>query len=608
MIRDSQLLRKLLEKMQRSQAYFKLLFMASCTGLGLLLGWNMAGAAMIPTKIEVVICLDEIFEYLKNPKENIFPIHELPPLYLECELPGCDAILPGTITVENELRGDLVDSVTLDIHGPIDAISTPKASGYATQLSSQFHRFEIQRGHSAVHEIATNSHEIRKPPEKTVQRLLDTPTASTSLTASIHPIFNRKVLKQFSQDVVTSSPFQQDSAETTLHIQVRKGPIIFKTFRIRYVLSLCQPQSPRDKETPDKIHLIDSGGVDFSHEAVVLTNGLVKRTPSASPTWIEPSAFKSTTWFNMPDNRLITGPPCSQQGHAGTEPCTFEISAFSKGKAMALATPPDIPWTDKLGDEILVQLDRDALTVPVRFYVLWQIDQNAPTDSTCSPLTTECMAEQWLETANIALFRDQATGVTFRHKDTNPATQIVINTSDPALFDAGCSDLDNVYRHFGIDPTVPPDAVRVFFTRHSIDYDPLTGTPIRANGWNCQYGPSASLSPPFYSNDIFISTSVAYSTTLAHELGHSLSLEDINDVKGSGIIFPHAGDLASNNLMYSGSPTRNSISQGQSFRANVNEWSTVHQHKSTGRSSSATPRQCQDPIRNFTCPALDMRK
>lgn len=559
--------------------------------------------------MEVIVCLDEIFEYLKNPKENIFPIRELPRLYLECELPGCDAILPGMIALENELSGDLMDSVILDIHRPIDAISTPKVSGHATQLSSQPHRFEIQQGSSAVREMASNSPAAIPAPEKTIQRLLDPPTASTSLTANIHPIFNPKILKRFAQDAAISSPLQEKSAETILHIQVRKGPILFKSFRIRYVLSLCQSQSPRDKEAPDKIHLIDSGGVDFSHEAIVLTNGLVKRTPSASPTWIEPSAFKSTTWFNMPDNRLLTGPPCSQVGHAGKEPCTFEISAFSRGKAMALATPPPvIPWTDKLGDEILVQLDQDALTVPVRFYVLWQIDPNTPTDSTCSPLTTECMAEQWLETANIALFRDQATGVTFKHKDTNPATQIVVNTSNPALFNAGCSDLDTVYPHFGIDPTVPPDAVRVFFTRHSTDYDPVTAAPIRANGWNCQYGPSASLSPPFYSNDIFISTSVAYSTTLAHELGHSLSLGDINDVNGSGSIFPHAGSLTANNLMYSGSPIRNSISHGQSFRANVNEWSTVHQHKSTGRSSSTTPRQCQDSISNFTCPVLDVRK
>jgi hypothetical protein len=323
---------------------------------------------------------------------------------------------------------------------------------------------------------------------------------------------------------------------------------------------------------------------------------------------VGPTAFKSTIFFNMPDNRLKTGPPCEQEGLTGKETCTFEISAFAKDKAMALATPPpNIPWTDNLGDEVPVKLDHDVLVVPVRFYILWQSNPAAPTGSSCesiSPPTTECMAEQWRVTANTALFRDQAAGITFNHKDSNPTNQIIINTSDSALFDAGCSKLEAVYDHFRVDPAVPPDAVRVFFVRHSTDYSP-TGNFIRAGAWTCQIGPSY---PPFYSNDIFISTSVANSTTLAHELGHSLSLEDINDVYGNGAIFPHAKGLANNNLMYSGSPTRNSISQGQSFRANVNEWSAVHQHKSPGRSSSAAPRQCQDQLSNITCPALNVEK
>lgn len=362
------------------------------------------------------------------------------------------------------------------------------------------------------------------------------------------------------------------------------------------------PDKAADNPLPDRIHFLDSNNNDFLQEVVVMTNGIINVPPpsgTGTPTWVNPSAFKGRTLFNMPENRLQTGPTCQ---HTGADPCTFEVSAFTRDNAMALATPPpQIPWTDNLGDEVRVIFDRDLLTIPVRFYVLWQKNPLAPQNVPCNELsspTTECMAEQWREVAN-ALFWDQSTGLQFKRPASNP---IILNTSNSNLFDASCLDLDAIYGHFQIDPTNAPDSIRVFFVRTSTAEDPH-GNRVQSAGWTCQSGPSS-----FTLNDIIISTSLASSTTLAHEFGHSLSLDDINDVLGDGQIKPHARGLKENNLMYSGSPNRNSLSKAQSFRANVNQFSAIHQHKSLGRVSSNTPRLCHDSVSNLTCPSLGLDK
>jgi hypothetical protein len=80
------------------------------------------------------------------------------------------------------------------------------------------------------------------------------------------------------------------------------------------------------------------------------------------------------------------------------------------------------------------------------------------------------------------------------------------------------------------------------------------------------------------------------SETLAHELGHALSLGHWNDTQG------FAGD----NLMLSPGSNRDSISIGQCFRANINV-DSVFQRSGISKWASRT---CPDAATNSSCPSL----
>lgn len=217
------------------------------------------------------------------------------------------------------------------------------------------------------------------------------------------------------------------------------------------------------------------------------------------------------------------------------------------------------------------------------------------------------------------------TGIQFQKQ--GPASVLILD----ALQYASCDDKTTVYNELGLDLNNQP-AVRVFFVRESRRNTQtgtnLNGEPIirqeSALGWTC---PGAA----DIWNNIFISTSHANSTTLAHEFGHTLSLWEtgstITPSCSSGaspcpppnqIPEPWVADpdgvyptVSTTNLMWSGSMNRDKITKGQGFRANVNSLSAVYRHHLQHRPLNDSPRDCPDEVptnlRNI-CPAIYVDK
>ena len=92
-------------------------------------------------------------------------------------------------------------------------------------------------------------------------------------------------------------------------------------------------------------------------------------------------------------------------------------------------------------------------------------------------------------------------------------------------------------------------------------------------------------------NVIVIGTT-ANNQTLAHEFGHSFSLNHTNTAAG----FP------SDNVMIGGGSNRTHFSVGQAFRMNVNAGSALN----TNGVRVGITRNCPDGTTSTTCPALSL--
>lgn len=598
------------------------------------------------------ICLDDLLDMISHrpviPK-GISPRPSPPPILnplsflVGCEVPGCDTGAAGPIDLHIDLRGDVVTSAILDVDGlsPNTELrfigpgekSETHANRFLIGKSTQ--RFLIGRKVPRISGIPSAAMDRRLSSKKLVDVLLDPQSSMLPPTVSISLSFDQASLTNLAAEAKAErTPHGKELAATELIIKQTRGKRLVAERYIRYRIQWClsHPKKSNSGEI-DQIHLLEQRSpteVDFADEAVVLANGripLFAETMSTS-TWVGPDAYKSTTLFDMRENILKDDGLCTQLNYANDpEECTPEISAFSQARGMKLELRVT-DWTDRLGDKPKVEVNgaNSMLQVPIHFYIAWEhsaaLCNERREDFPCpdpAP-STQSLAETWLTEATM-IFDSMRSGIVF---DT---PEITVRTSDSPIREASCANRDSVYTHFGIDTATLPEAVRVFFVQLSREAD-INGNPIHANGWTCDaapYGANPDHTITHIYNDIFISTSIVNSTTLAHELGHALSLQDLNQAGGDmtqpedwarelGSCLPpdpvteQSGYLESacRYLMWSGSPTRSLVTKGQSFRANVNQLSAVHRHEVPGRvlDTPAASRLCMDSISNITCPRV----
>ncbi len=227
-------------------------------------------------------------------------------------------------------------------------------------------------------------------------------------------------------------------------------------------------------------------------------------------------------------------------------PCNSEVIVFSDDDAMRLVAPVNI-WTDSTGNTLTVDLTPDLLRERGTFWIMQGPFAN-----------TQARAVNDIARAN-QLYNTMNCGIGFQTIAINNSTQ---DPDTAALLNANCAQAANLRNQIG-------------FTAGQLNVYYLNKPGAR--GWWC-------------GNNTIIIGATADNESLAHEFGHALSLGHTNNIAG----------IPNTNLMVTGGTGRNSITEGQCFRCNVNTGSTLN---ANGVRTEPT-RNCPDGTTNNTCPDL----
>ncbi len=243
--------------------------------------------------------------------------------------------------------------------------------------------------------------------------------------------------------------------------------------------------------------------------------------------------------------------------------CPSEFAVFAKANAMRLQDTTAV-WTDGWFDSAPVTM-QDPYSVPLNIFVM-------SGDANYNVANRIARAKDDVAAA-VQLWDDNQCGVTYNTTYLGDATRSRF-TAD--LLTATCDDNDATVAAFkAIDPAhTAVKGVNVFYIEGQSGLE----------GKTCMDGTSA----------IILITLWSGNETLAHELGHALSLQHANGVT----------NMPADDLMNSPSPYPAEMTVGQCFRANVNDVSRLN----TMTIRTEPTRSCPDSVTSATCPALTTHK
>jgi hypothetical protein len=257
------------------------------------------------------------------------------------------------------------------------------------------------------------------------------------------------------------------------------------------------------------------------------------------------------------------------------------VVVYGKSNALAVVQQVRPPWTNPVGDIVPVALG-NPLEVPVTVWILYDPDDQAEEDVRGEiPLATtaffdgaECgirFPEPWVihKIGRDIFFPPSPPEEDFVILD--PANAVTRLQQDAPFYTAGTL---NVYI---IQDAAGDAAVTVHAT------NAIACTPANVPGCDV------------YGDMILISYDTEKTTTLAHEIGHTLSLEHVTD----------SPDFDSNNLMWAGNNviSRLNVTKGQCYRTHVDHSSYLNTDGvRTGPTLSDCPRDGGSSIAK--CPDL----
>jgi len=227
--------------------------------------------------------------------------------------------------------------------------------------------------------------------------------------------------------------------------------------------------------------------------------------------------------------------------------CPSEVISFSDDDAMQLTENVNA-WTDSTGDLLKSDMTPDLLQAPLTVWVM-----QGPFATTQGRANNDVTrASQQYNTMNC--------GVGF----TATVNNATANINTAALLNSNCNQAANLRTQIG-------------FTNNQLNVYYLNNPGAR--GWWC-------------GNNTIIIGQTADNESLAHEIGHAFTLAHTNTVAGMSAI----------NLMVTGGLNRNNITEGQCFRCNVNQNSTLN----TNGVRNGPTRNCPDGTTSVACPALTL--
>ncbi len=585
-----------------------------------------AAANSIRTASAIYPCLDKLLERAtERAKQRVIkipiPSPDPEPFLIGCLTPGCDLAATGPLELIIELNGDLLPSALLEIDGlSPDQRRMLQFRGGIQVVPDQQSRFKLEQGQSRISGLRVELGK-RISTEDLVTRLMERTAAQIIPTVQLR--------LSVDADEAEKWVSRKSQPKIVVDLKIIQGKTTINQSRSEYTFIHCEDGSKPPPPPVDWIHVTEQVGVavtDFADDAVALVNGRIRNGSTTPPltTWIKPRAYKGRAIFPMPQNiwsydstKTTTDEGgCSQpeldiytNNH---EPCWPEVSVFAHDRAMTLKRITE--WTDNLGDQVPVSVKGPGkvLKVPVNFYIHWENHTPGPVvnpgGDPCLPAdSTYCLAQTHLTDAREFFSTNMMSGIDFDIKLISPESKSTNNTE---LIDSACANRYRIQELLGLvsNPTSPPTKLWVYFVRTTREVTP--SGPLIHNAQTCTepaFARDIDLPTdvhPAQLNEIFMSTSMTYNaTTLAHEFGHALSLDDVN--KSSTTPKSYAMSLSEDNLMWSGSSVRDKATIAQMFRMNINKLSAVHRLNAEEKVLDP-PRFCLDFLRDYTCPELGL--
>jgi hypothetical protein len=328
--------------------------------------------------------------------------------------------------------------------------------------------------------------------------------------------------------------------EIRLLVEQMLGPVVVNEFSINYRIGFdpCDP----DPENPEEDDFVDLNSNDGGDQAVVLLDGR-RRSLEGDTVCVSDMARRGSGLLGIGNMHQGIG-------------CNEETVVFSDDDRMVLARP--VPaWIGSSGN-------RQSLTLSDRRLgdvTIW-IMQPPFSD-------TEARAIADLDRAD-AVFNGSNCGITFA-----PSNFTVNAEQDPGdpILNANCGNAANLRSQIG-------------FTENNLNVYYLNDPGAR--GWWCP------------DEEVLIVGGTADNETLSHELGHAFSLGHTDGNGGSPVDFDGDGtaDFSTSNIMWGGATGRDTFSEGQCFRMNLNPSSALNDGVGT--------RNCPDATISRQCPWLGL--
>ena len=530
------------------------------------------------------------------------PIPEPSPLAIGCKLadcgPGTDG--PGPINLRITLTGELAESAILKFENMTVRDATRIAvRGNARHVKGTT-RFEIHIGTTVLRGFANNPNLL--PP-----------------VAIPHLTLNRNALKALKQAAKVDDLIASNKSPVTLNIEQFRGPVIVNEYAVRDSFRFC-PSPLRPTLNPTKVpldltELLREPGpgrprLDPTKVPPKLTKPILESRefdfvdfvtpPQGTVTILAPGRrwssflggcknYHEEVYHNvllenhLSDEEALLALAALHHGLVDTvqlrRRCHSEVVVYSEAHALAVVQPVIPPWTDAPGDRVPITLP-PRLTVPVTAWIIYdstnsefdtptkvvayvanvtsvlRTDLASATDAfTYNPMVTPhtpmCgiqfpnltihtidMGKLLIDdTPNILNILNGRTKDDFTEVDAGDAEKRYINDISPKLYDPTHLNLYLLWGQMNPDITVPA---------HSL---PTAGSIACQNtdwGFNCDV----------YGDMILLSSTDRDPLTVAHEIGHTLSLE-------------HTGFVNTNLMGPSTSSSGPYVTQGQCYRAHV---------------------------------------
>lgn len=527
----------------------------------IIIGGNAFAAELTPKTlppsklwdIVVVECIERFFAPKSVPPPGP-PSPEPLQIVVGCRLTNCglQAQAHSPIEVRISLKSDLVASTAIDIEN----MSTVDKAGI------EILQGKVDRRDSLQWTIG---------PGVTRLRGFSVPREIRPPVITFRPLPDEARVLALRQRVREARDLgSQDIGKIEIDIEQWLDNLLISRKRILVKLGFCEAES---KHPQDQLTLKNHSGTP--NPTVLLnghrSNGCIDSNRRAA---VETHTGNSTILLgNMLSN----------------DSCDSEVSIFLEDRAMHLKViDSNLPtWTNDPTDIVPVDMQPPPIRVPVNLWVLWPDEGFGDPQQGAEATKNAAMTD--LHEAN-TLYGNTQSGIQFFMPSGLPEVRI-----DEEFWSATCADVESqTLTQVGYVPS----QLNVYY----VGRPPQTESK-QATGWHCVTENE---------NVIIIRAAIKRRATLAHELGHALSLQShaenrVGEMDENGNQVFDAKNIMWGTFNPSQIDNRSKLTKGQSFRANVYEGSALYRMRMDPPLKPVKPavvpgRDCTESDKSAQCP------